>query len=109
MFRALVTQEKPIYVRLQDGRQEVLPDLRLRVRAAIPSLVASYLLSGTGGALLGGLTGLYMGKISENRIISKHPESKKRIEEALLDIKADMVKKKVETLGDQKGEENTVE
>lgn len=98
MFQAFRAAEKPTHVRFADGREEAIPDITPLLRPTTLGDIATYTFFALGGVFVGGETGLLTGSWSAKRSIGQDPESRKRIENAFMSFRADVLRKEIEQL-----------
>lgn len=102
MFNAFRAGEKPVSVNFAGGRVEPLPDLTPMIKPSTLGDFAAYTLFAAGGLFFGGETGLLTGGISAQRVITRDPESKARIEKAFRTFRAESLRLEADQL--EKGE-----
>ena len=84
------------------GLTEAIPDVTPFMRPSTLGDVAAYTFFGFGGLFLGGETGLLTGSASASRTITRHPESRERIETAFRRFRADVLRKEADALDKKK-------
>ncbi|KIX03056.1 uncharacterized protein Z518_06606 [Rhinocladiella mackenziei CBS 650.93] len=105
MYQAIRAAEKPTHVRFADGREVEIPDMTPWLKPTPLGDIMTYTFFGMGGLFLGGETGLLTGSWSARRMISRDPETQKRIEKAFRAFRADVLRKQIEEL--EGGKEET--
>lgn len=78
--------------------EEPIPDLTPMLKPTTLGDVASYIFFGAGGLFLFGELGGLAGAYSATNTISKDPESRRRIESAFRNFRADVLRKEADML-----------
>ena len=71
---------------------EPIPDLTPFLRPSTLGDVAAYTLFAAGGLFFGGELGLLTGSFSANRVITRDPDSRRRIETAFKKFRAEVLR-----------------
>jgi len=98
MFAAFKTSEKPTHIQFAGGRSEPIPDLTPLIKPSTFGDIATYTFLGMGGLFFGGETGVLTGSWSASNAISRDPESKKRIEGAFRNFRAEVLRTEADML-----------
>ncbi|KAF2838831.1 hypothetical protein M501DRAFT_975691 [Patellaria atrata CBS 101060] len=97
---SLRAADKPTNLKFADQRTEPVPDFAPHLYPSHIDDLPSNLSIGLGGFLVGGEMGILAGSVSSSRLIKRDPESRKRIENALINFRAD--REQIQALEEQK-------
>jgi hypothetical protein len=104
MFAAFRASEKPTSVKFANGREEAIPDITPLLKPTTLGDIATYTFFAAGGIFVGGETGVMTGAWRAKSTIAKDEASKKRIEAAFRNFRADVLRKQIQELEAGKGE-----
>lgn len=85
-------------MRFANGREEAIPDVTPLLKPSTLGTVATYLLFGSGGLFIGGEMGVLSGGFSARNKVGGDVESRRRIDAAFRNFRADVLEKQARDL-----------